>query len=270
MLGRSLISRPVRFNSHHIIVTYKWFAIATILTLMALGIKQAPYPFVILLAVYTGIFSFLVLIRCSIGLKHKLLLLGVDFAICILLLFFSGGWASPFFQYGLSFLILAAMLFGFRGAALSIAFYGAFYFIVLYLNGFSLDKIIAKGYFESLIVDYAIFVFIGFASASIFQILDGLSMRDLVQEDYASEENPIPEQLGSTLSFTPQEARIANLLVDELTNEQIASKLGISINTVKYHIKNIYRKLDVNCRSKALLKLMDYSMPPDSIINPKD
>ncbi|MBE0448184.1 MAG: response regulator transcription factor [Actinobacteria bacterium] len=63
-----------------------------------------------------------------------------------------------------------------------------------------------------------------------------------------------------------------DLMVNGLTVKQIASELGISLNTVKTHIKNIYRKLDVNCRSRAILKLTGYSTPTptDLIERPKD
>ena len=41
---------------------------------------------------------------------------------------------------------------------------------------------------------------------------------------------------------------------DGLTNEEIASKLVISVHTVKRHATNIYRKLDVRGRWQAIRK----------------
>jgi len=40
----------------------------------------------------------------------------------------------------------------------------------------------------------------------------------------------------------------------DLSNQEIADKLFISLNTVKTHLKNIYLKLDVDSRSGAVAK----------------
>lgn len=41
------------------------------------------------------------------------------------------------------------------------------------------------------------------------------------------------------------------MLSSGLTNPEIAQELFVSVNTVKTHIKNIYRKLNVNNRREA-------------------
>jgi LuxR family transcriptional regulator, maltose regulon positive regulatory protein len=43
-------------------------------------------------------------------------------------------------------------------------------------------------------------------------------------------------------------------MADNLSNKQIAKKLFVSLNTTKTHIKNIYLKLEVDSRNKAILK----------------
>ncbi|MEM6933087.1 MAG: LuxR C-terminal-related transcriptional regulator, partial [Pseudomonadota bacterium] len=43
------------------------------------------------------------------------------------------------------------------------------------------------------------------------------------------------------------------------TNNQISSRLGVSENTVKYHLKLIYEKLDVQNRSMAVARYINYS-----------
>jgi LuxR family maltose regulon positive regulatory protein len=44
------------------------------------------------------------------------------------------------------------------------------------------------------------------------------------------------------------------LIAENLTNSEIAGRLFISVNTVKTHLKNIYLKLDVDSRTKAIEK----------------
>ncbi len=58
------------------------------------------------------------------------------------------------------------------------------------------------------------------------------------------------------LSLTSREKEIARLILDGLTNKEIAIRLEISPNTIKIHTKNIYDKLNVRDRLSlfALLK----------------
>lgn len=54
-------------------------------------------------------------------------------------------------------------------------------------------------------------------------------------------------------TLSEQELKISRLLVDGLPYQEIANNLNITINGVRYHIKNIYRKLHINSKG-ALLK----------------
>lgn len=55
-------------------------------------------------------------------------------------------------------------------------------------------------------------------------------------------------------ALTRREHEILALLVDGLTNFQISARLGLSENTVKYYLKTIYQKLDINSRGAAIAK----------------
>lgn len=52
--------------------------------------------------------------------------------------------------------------------------------------------------------------------------------------------------------LTACEQELLAALSDGLTNLQIASRIGISVNTVKYHLKNLYEKLEVRNRAMAI------------------
>ena len=54
--------------------------------------------------------------------------------------------------------------------------------------------------------------------------------------------------------LTKRETEIMQLIAKGCTNKQIAAKLFISDETVKMHIKNIFRKLGTNNRIAALCK----------------
>ncbi|MEM1327447.1 MAG: response regulator transcription factor [Bacteroidota bacterium] len=53
-------------------------------------------------------------------------------------------------------------------------------------------------------------------------------------------------------ALTAREEQIVNAMVDGLSYKMIADKLMISINTVSYHIKNIYKKLEVNSKAEVI------------------
>jgi NarL family two-component system response regulator LiaR len=52
--------------------------------------------------------------------------------------------------------------------------------------------------------------------------------------------------------LTKREEEILELLTAGKLNKEIADKLHISIDTVKKHLKNIYKKLDVRNRTEAV------------------
>ncbi|MEX0347099.1 MAG: LuxR C-terminal-related transcriptional regulator [Rhizobiaceae bacterium] len=52
--------------------------------------------------------------------------------------------------------------------------------------------------------------------------------------------------------LTNREKELLKALADGWTNGQIAARIGISENTVKYHLKNLYEKLEVSNRAMAV------------------
>jgi len=53
-------------------------------------------------------------------------------------------------------------------------------------------------------------------------------------------------------ALTPRERELLGQLALGLTNNEIAKALGVSPNTVKFHLRNLYEKLDVRNRAEAV------------------
>ncbi len=58
------------------------------------------------------------------------------------------------------------------------------------------------------------------------------------------------------LKLSQREKQILRLLVLGLSNKEISKNLGISVNTVKNHLNNIFKKLGVNGRTQAAISTM--------------
>jgi two-component system nitrate/nitrite response regulator NarP len=59
-------------------------------------------------------------------------------------------------------------------------------------------------------------------------------------------------QADPLFMLTKRERVILQFLADGSSNKELAERLGISINTVKFHLSNLYEKLGVKNRSQAI------------------
>jgi LuxR family maltose regulon positive regulatory protein len=71
---------------------------------------------------------------------------------------------------------------------------------------------------------------------------------DLVDRLLASTSRP-----GRHVALTDRELAVLQLLPSMMSNEQIARELFVSVNTVKVHLKSLYRKLGVTSRREAVM-----------------
>ncbi len=56
--------------------------------------------------------------------------------------------------------------------------------------------------------------------------------------------------------LTPHETRLLKLLVEGHTYKTAAAELNVSINTISFHMKHVYEKLQVHSKSEAVAKAL--------------
>jgi DNA-binding NarL/FixJ family response regulator len=84
--------------------------------------------------------------------------------------------------------------------------------------------------------------------------------RQLLQAALDTSTRPTMEERGfprrSANDLTEQELRVLKLVAEGLDNSSIAASLGVSRNTVKTHVHNIFSKLGVSDRTQAAILAM--------------
>lgn len=60
-----------------------------------------------------------------------------------------------------------------------------------------------------------------------------------------------------SLRLTATESSVLEKLSDGKSNKAIADELFVSVNTIKTHVRSIFQKLNVNCRSAAVRRALD-------------
>ncbi|MBL9146646.1 MAG: helix-turn-helix domain-containing protein [Verrucomicrobiaceae bacterium] len=74
---------------------------------------------------------------------------------------------------------------------------------------------------------------------------------ELSTDDPAPDEMDAARILREELNLTQRQAQVLHWVAEGKSNEEIGTILGCSINTVKMHIKDIFKRLGIHSRSAA-------------------
>lgn len=103
-----------------------------------------------------------------------------------------------------------------------------------------------------------------FLAKAVEEWLAGASRQQAAQQAAAVLPDPALAFSVPTLwpDLTRQENAVARLRARGLTESEIASHLSVSVNTVKSHLKSVYRKLEITSRRELLGKSFRVSPEP--------
>jgi DNA-binding CsgD family transcriptional regulator len=86
---------------------------------------------------------------------------------------------------------------------------------------------------------------------------------DFYGADMAEAEQKIKQSgMLEGLGLSPREKEVASLLLQGQSAKEIAVKLEITISTVNFHIKNLYKKLNIGSRSELFARFATYTNIP--------
>jgi DNA-binding NarL/FixJ family response regulator len=77
--------------------------------------------------------------------------------------------------------------------------------------------------------------------------------REIARKVITSFQEPVTTT-AQVEDLSPREREILELLASGFPNKEIASRLGLTDNTVRWHLRHVYEKLHVRSRTEAALK----------------
>jgi two-component system, NarL family, response regulator LiaR len=83
--------------------------------------------------------------------------------------------------------------------------------------------------------------------------------------DHESSADGAGDWPGRAAGLSPREAEILALITQGLSNQAIADRAYLSINSVKTYIRSAYRKIGVKSRTQALIWAIDNGFKPDTL-----
>lgn len=95
--------------------------------------------------------------------------------------------------------------------------------------------------------------------------VDSVELVAAVEAAVAGRDLPGQEdRLGKSVGLTPREVEVLALITQGMSNQEIADRLFLSINSVKTYIRTAYAKIGVHTRSRAVAWCLHHGFaPPD-------
>jgi DNA-binding NarL/FixJ family response regulator len=72
----------------------------------------------------------------------------------------------------------------------------------------------------------------------------------------------VDRRLGQDVGLTPREVDVLSLITQGFSNQEIAERSYLSINSVKTYIRSAYRRIEVTSRSQAVVWCLQHGFAP--------
>lgn len=116
----------------------------------------------------------------------------------------------------------------------------------------------------------------GGASGYLSKVLTGPAIVDALERihageivvlagDFESSADGAGDWPGREAGLSPREAEVLALVTQGLSNQEIADRAYLSINSIKTYIRSAYRKIGVTKRTQAVIWCIDNGFRPDTL-----
>lgn len=128
-------------------------------------------------------------------------------------------------------------------------------------DGYCLKTLTAEQLLKAVssVMDGAAWLDPGIARKVLKAASHGVSSKDSKEQDKDesnAKEGAVSSGAGNPFALSQREMEVLHLLVDGLSNQEIADKLCLGTETIKTHMRHIMRKLSVSDRTQAAIKAM--------------
>jgi len=238
-----------------------WYRIVTLALVAALTISGITVMALVPLAVAFSYNALVVSSRAKILpiLKSHPYLLAIDVALSCYLLSGTGGFASPYYLYAFTTMMIGSFIFAYRGALIFASAQSLVLLWVVHNAGYAIADIVEQG--EHLVTDITFYYLTALSFAYLSSLLTALDIANTGRVEVGSELKSATERLAAMLGtsdLSPREQEVLLHALDGKRIEDIARDLEISTNTIKTHLSRSYRKLGVISRDDAILKLVTH------------
>jgi DNA-binding CsgD family transcriptional regulator len=141
-------------------------------------------------------------------------------------------------------------------------FFSRYKLIIFYAVGLGLALFVMKFLEVRLVIDHSLEVYIGiiaviFTSLGIWLALKLVKPKVetvVIEKEIrvSSETFVFNDKEAERLGLSKREIEVLELMAQGLSNQEIADKMFVSLNTVKTHTSNLFSKLDVKRRTAAV------------------
>ncbi len=240
------------------LIVYRWVALLHIFVLLlskasrAVPLERGWFLFS-LAFIYASFLTFFQRLICE-NRPFWSAFLGVDLLVCLLLMSSGGGWRNAWYLYSFSPVLIAALFYHMRGGVIAAAISSLFYWLSIFINGRAQMKLVLTNHLDDLISNIFSFFLIAVFFAYPCSLFDRLKQIQMELAETRKDLKASERQLSILYKISPltkREMEVLKLLAQSKNNKEIAKELYISEETVKSHIKSIFRKLGFKSRTEA-------------------
>jgi DNA-binding NarL/FixJ family response regulator len=98
---------------------------------------------------------------------------------------------------------------------------------------------------------------LGITAPELLQVIEE-AITGTLEDSSVAQEWDTTEHLGQDAGLSRRESQVLQLVLQGLSNQEIADSMYLSINSVKSYIRSAYRKIEVNSRSQAVIWGMNH------------